>query len=200
MLPAIIGGAFALGSAYLKRRKAKKQEKLANAINPVDPSYEKDNALATEALASERLGVNSRMAGASAMGRNIKQAQANQNAVIQRNATSGAQALAMGAASEGQAMQSAANLQTSEEQNTQARKQRFNGMLITQGDKGFNDKVRKYRQDQGAKDALMGASMQNENDVLDGLGSAGASIAGSYLGEAAYTSQLKKRSKILKTD
>jgi len=198
MVPAIIGGAIALGSAFLKNRLAKKQAKLANAIKPVDPSYEQ-NAKANEAVAGARMEVNARMAGAGQMGRNIKQAQANNNAVVQRNATSGAQALALSAASEGQAMQSAANLQTAEEQNTQVRKQRFNGMLISQGDKEFNDKVRKFRQDQDAKDRLMGSSIQNQGGILDDLGSAGASIAGSYLGEAAYTKELQKRIKLLKT-
>lgn len=195
---AVIGGAISIGGAVIKGAKAKKQARLANAIKPVDPSYERDNKLAAEGLAGARLDVNSRMAGAGAMSRNIKQAQANQSAIVTRNATSGAQVLAMSAASEGQAMQSAANLQTAEEQNTQGRKQRFNGMLIGQGDKGFNDNIRKYQQDQNAKDRLMGASMQNENDAIDGALSAAGSIAGTYAGEQAYTRELKKRNKLTK--
>lgn len=81
-----------------------------------DPSFIKSPYVA------QRLGLahnlfNSRMFGAPSLERNIYGANANFNANVQRNATDSSQALALGAAGQGQADAAFANLQNQEAQN-----------------------------------------------------------------------------------
>jgi hypothetical protein len=163
---------------------AGKQKKLANKINPVDVTYEA-SPYAKEMLAGRRQRMNSRMAGADAAGRSLQQNKANVVGTATRNATSGAQMLSVAAAAQGQADSGAARLQQMENSNDQANANALDralGTNIAEGDKVFNDKMRKFMQERRAKDALMQSSMQNKAAAWDGLDNGIASIAGAAFG------------------
>jgi hypothetical protein len=143
---------------------AKKQKKQAALIHPDRMMYQTSPfALENKALAQN--AYNGRMAGAASAESNIQQAQANAFGNASRNASSGSQLLAMGAALQGQSDNSYANLAGREAQNKQAMLGQLMGAnqgLIGEGDKVYNDKLLKYNEDTDAKNALLSSSIQNK--------------------------------------
>ena len=162
---------------------AAKQKKASNAMNPIDVSYE-DNAQSKERMGMARMNLNGRMAGAGTMERNIAQNQANTMASVSRNATSGAQALAMAGAAQGQANAAMSNLQTAEAQDYNRKSAQLSGVLSDEGGRIFGDKLRKYQQERRAKDALMQASMLNTATAFDNLDNGIATLGGAAMGGA----------------
>jgi len=158
---------------------------MSNAINPNDPTYR------TSPYAQQRLGLaqnllNARMPGATSMERNIYGNAANQMSNVNRNATSGSQALAMGAAVQGQANQSFQNLGTQEQQDYYNRSQNLASAqqgMTQEGDKVYQDQLRDYQEKQQLKNAYLAAGMQNRNTSLNSwanTGSSGALLASMF--------------------
>lgn len=152
-----------------------------------DPSY------TSSPYASQRLGLaqtllNARMPGATSMERNIYGNQANQLANVNRNATDGSQALALGASAQGQTNQAFQNLGTQEQQDYYNRLQNLGGAqqgMIAEGDKVYQDKVRQY----GDKAAILGAQIKNTQtnwNSLANMGFGGAGIAAQYGGQGGF--------------
>jgi hypothetical protein len=112
------------------------------------------------------------MAGANQAENNFLASGANTRAAIDRGATSGSQALAIAAGAQGQTDQSFQNLYQNEAQN---KLQRFgvysnvSQLQAQEGDKIYQDKLRKYYDDLNYKRALQGASMQNMQGFFGGI-------------------------------
>lgn len=143
-----------------------------------DPTY-KANPLAAQRTSLAQNLLNARMPGATSMERNIYGNQANQLANVNRNATDSSQALALGSAAQGQTNQAFQNLSTQEQQDYYNRLQNLNGAQqgqIAEGDKVYQDQVRRF-QDQSA---ITGAQMQNQAGAynsLSNLGFGGAQLS-----------------------
>lgn len=153
------------GLANIKRQK--KANQALDKLLAQDPERQ-DNPYAAKQLGIAQQLFNGRMAGAPQLERNIFTAQANQQGNINRNATDSSQALALGAAAQGQTDQSLQNLQTSEQQNKYSMLQNLNkayGGMIDEGDKSFGDKVRRF----GDLASIRGQQQQNKTNALNGV-------------------------------
>lgn len=154
-----------------------------NALKASDPTY-KANPIAQQRLGLAQTLLNARMPGATAMERNIYGNQANQLGNVNRNATDSSQALALGSAAQGQTNQAFQGLATQEQGDYYNRLQNLTGAqqgVISEGDKVYQDQVRRY-QDQAA---LLGAGLQNTQtgwNSLANLGFGGAGIAAQFGG------------------
>lgn len=169
----MLGG---IGSIFSTRRANKELEKLIGQ----NPSYEA-NPIANERMALAKNLLNARMPGAAAMEQGIYGSQANAMSAVQRNATDGSQALALAAGLQGQANQSFSNLQMQEAQDYQ---RRYGNVVnaqegvINEGDKEFQDKVRKFQdlaQIRGAQAANRQAIWKTISNLGGGIGALGAS-------------------------
>ena len=106
------------------------------------------------------------------MERNIYGNQANQLANVNRNATDASQALALGSAAQGQTNQAFQNLGTQEQQDYYNRLQNYTGAqqgMIAEGDKAYQDQVRKFQDMAG----LRGAQMQNTQNAWNSVANLG---------------------------
>lgn len=156
---------------------ANKLKNMSNQINPNDPKYN------TSPYAQQRLGLaqtllNARMPGATAMERNIYGNQANQLQNVNRNSTSGSQALAMGAAAQGQTNQAVQNLGVQEQQDYYNRLQNVTGAeqgMTQEGDKVYQDQLRDYQEKTQMKNAYLAASMQNKDTAMNSWANTGLS-------------------------
>lgn len=176
-----------------KRRLSAEQQAMANAIHPVDATY----AISPEA--KQQLGLaqqqyNGAMPGATTEQNNIFTNQSNTNANAEHNATSGAQALAVEAAAQGQTNSALSNLAVQTEQNKQ---QQFGNVAAAQNNMSnqeyqqYQDQVRKFNNDTAAKAALQSASIQNKMSWNNDLSSTVGSILGSEAQSAVYNKALK---------
>lgn len=181
MIPMMIFGmAMQAAQAASQSHQASELNKMQSNINPQDPKYN------TSPYAQQRLGLaqtllNSRMPGASAMERNIYGNQANQLDNVNRNATSGSQALAMGAAAQGQSNQAFQNLGVQEQQDYYNRLQNVTGAqagMTQEGDKVHADQLRDYQEKMQLKNTYLAASMQNKNTSLNSWANTGYSAGG----------------------
>lgn len=146
-----------------------------------DPTYTA-NPVAAQRLGLANTLLNARMPGATAMERNIYGNQANQLANVNRNATDSSQALAMGAAAQGQTNQAFQNLSTQEQQDYYNRLQNLTGAqqgMIAEGDKVYQDKVRRFQDMAGLTGAGMQNTQQGWNSIAN-LGFGGASLASQF--------------------
>lgn len=154
-----------------------------NALKGMDPSYQA-NPMAAQRLGLAQTLLNARMPGATSMQQNIYGNQANQLANVNRNATDGSQALALGSAAQGQTNQAFANLGTQEAQDYYNRLGNLTGAqqgMIQEGDKVYQDKVRRY--DDLA--AITGAQLKNTQtnwNSLANMGLGGAGLAAQFGG------------------
>lgn len=142
----------------------------AGQINPQWQGYQTSpNAQAN--LSNAQNAYNGRMAGASAEEQNILANQANQFANINRTATDGSQAMALGAGIQGQTNQGFHNLQTQEAQN---KYQMLNNLnlanqgMVQEGDKTYQSNLQKYMMDTQAQAALRSSGLSN---ISNGIGS-----------------------------
>lgn len=146
-----------------------------------DPTYTA-NPIAAQRMALASTLLNARMPGATAMERNIYGNQANQLANVNRNATDSSQALAMGAAAQGQTNQAFQNLGVQEQQDYYNRLQNLTGAqqgMIAEGDKVYQDKVRRFQDMAGLTGAAMQNTQQGWNSIAN-LGFGGASLASQW--------------------
>jgi hypothetical protein len=156
----MIGGLISAANSFLT---GMKQKKMAKKINPQDVTYE-ESPYAKEQLAGARANLNARMPGAAQAERNVYQNQANTLASMGRNATDSSQLLALAGGVQGQTNDAFGNLGVAEAQNRMVQQQQLNnalGVMTNEGDKVFNDKLRKYQEAYNAKQGLMNAGMTN---------------------------------------
>lgn len=134
----------------------------------LDELLKKDPAYTANPEVANRLGLaktllNARMPGAAAVERNIYGSQANTNAKVSRNATDSSQALAIAAGVGGQTNQAFQQQGLNEANNYQ---RNYNNLVgaqegyINEGDKVFNDQVRRY----GDEVSIRGQQNQNRQD------------------------------------
>lgn len=130
-------------------------------------------------MESERLK-NARMYGASTAENNIMGNQSNTIGAVGRNSTSGAQSLAMLAAIQGQTNNSFQNLRLQEGQDQRMKENDWmdaNRTMINEGDKEYQDDLRKRQEAIGEKTALRGAANQNIGGGINGIVNAGLGYA-----------------------
>ncbi len=180
MIPGMVFSMLMQGiKANQENSDSNKLNNMSMGINPIDPTYK------TSPYAQQRLGMaqnllNARMPGATSMERNIQANTSNQMENVNRNATSGSQALAMGAAVQGQGNQAVQNLGTQEQQDYYNRSQNVVGAeqgMTGEGDKVYQDQLRDYQEKQGLKNAYLGAAMQNKQTALNSYANLGTSAS-----------------------
>lgn len=157
----------AIGSALT----ARKQNKLAKKINPINTTYTQ-NPFIQKLYGEGQNLYQGRMAGAQQAEQNLLTQGANFNAAVDRSATSGSQALATKAAGLGSINQGFQDLAVKEAQDKQNRFGIFSNvsqLMAQEGDKVYQDKLRNYYDDLNYKRALQGAAMQNKQNVFNGL-------------------------------
>lgn len=137
-----------------------------------DPTYQESP------YAKSRLGlatqlINSKMPGQQRQEQNIQANNANAMANIQRNAGDSSQALALGAAAQGQTDQAFNNLGISEAQDYYRRLDNMNGAndaMTAEHHASFDDSVRRW-QDEGNIYMARNAIRQQQGQNLENLGS-----------------------------
>lgn len=172
-----------------------KQSKLAKRINPVNTTYAEsvrsggENPFIQALYGEGRNLYQGRMAGAGAAEQNILTNQANTLASAENNATDSSQVLAIGAGLQGQTDQALSDLASREGMDKQRRFGAFSNvsqLMAEEGDKVYQDKLRKYYDDLNYKRALQGASMQNLHNSLEGMDQQGemaaSLLSGGYIG------------------
>jgi hypothetical protein len=187
LLGAVLGGVGALG----KTISGFSQMKKANQIKPVFAEYEK-NKLADQNLgATQNLfyGKNRAFTQAEA---NIRQAQSDQMANAQRNATDSATLLATGAGAAGNANQAFSNLAGQEAQQQAGvldNLSRAYAMSINEGDKVQANKMMKFQLDSQAQAALRESGM---NNIFGGVSDLAGGIMqyGNYKNAANFNKML----------
>ena len=124
------------------------------------------------------------MPGAATMERNVFNNQANTFGQIDRNATDGSQALAMASATQGQTNNALQNMGLLENQNFQNNLNNLNQAqqgMINEGDKVYQDVIRKYNNSTNQKNQLMNAGQQNiKNGFNDALNIGIAAFTGGF--------------------
>lgn len=162
-----------------------KSNRQLNALIKQNPQY-KANPIAAQRMDLAQTLLNARAPGAAAAERNIYQTQANTMANVNRNATDASQALAVGAATQGQANQGFTNLASQEAQDYQ---RRYGNLVqaqegqIQEGDKVFQDQIRRFQdlaQIRGAQAQNRQASWQSLSNL--GFGIMGLGMAGGTQG------------------
>lgn len=179
-LPLLIGAGLGVANAIGRWFSGNKQKKLANKINPVFNQYQ------ASPYAGQRMGLAKqlfagRMFGAPQLERNIFSNQANTLNNVNKVATDASQALAYGAAAQGQTDDSLTNLQTAEAQNKYQMLGNLNSAydtMIGEGDKEYSSMLDKYQSDVAQKNALMQAGMNNKYGAVSDLASLGIQLSG----------------------
>lgn len=160
----LIGGGIGLLAGAGKYFFGKKQQKLADQINPNwKPYVESPYAKQSLGLATQMF--NGRMPGAAEAGRGILGAQANQIGNIQRNATDSSTALALGQASQGQADESTNNLAIKEggyKAGLLDNVQNAYNQLTNENHKVYDSEMQKYQTDTQNQLALRTAGINNQ--------------------------------------
>lgn len=163
----LIGGIF-------KGIQGHRQQKMANAIHPVNAVYH-TSPYAQNQLSTVQQMMNGRMAGASNEEQNIAGNFANSMAGVDRNSTNGSQSLAMLAGLQGNANNAYSQLGQQEAMN----KQNMLGYLSSanqgmtdENGKVYNDQLRNYNNDLQAKNALQNAAWNNKGGMIDSFSNA----------------------------
>lgn len=168
------------------------QNRKANKIKPVDVTYQ-TSPYAKDQYGLAKQGLNARMGGAANQEQNILASQANMMGSVNRNASDGSQALAMAAAGQAQTDQSFADMGMQEAQNRMAMMQNFNqasGVMINEGDKVYQDGLRKYDNAVAAKAALRNAAWSNIGSAVNGA----TNMASSFMGDKGIGAGWGKKS------
>ena len=173
------------------------QIKQANKINPVDGTYT-ENPYAKQRFGLAQTLLNARMPGAATMERNIFNNQANTFGQIDRNATDGSQALAMASATQGQTNNALQNMGLLENQNFQNNLNNLNQAqqgMINEGDKVYQDVLRKYNNSTNQKNQLMNAGQQNiKNGFNDAFNIGIAAFTGGFKPKTTATTEQQQPS------
>lgn len=164
----IIGG---LGNLF-GGRKARRE---MDAVMKLDPRYQV-NPIAQERYGFAKTLLNARMPGAINAERNIMASQANQLANINRGSTDATQALMLASGAQGQTNDAFQQLAGSEAQDYYNRVQNLTGAqqgMIAEGDKVYQDDVRRWENKANAA----GAKIQSRAQQWQGLSSLGFGVA-----------------------
>ncbi len=166
-----IGAIGSIGKAAGRRKANKEMDKLLKQ----DPKYAA-NPLANQRLALANTLLNARMPGAAAVERNIYQNQANQLGRLDRTATDASQALAMASGIGAGTNQAFNQLGITEAEDYQ---RRYGNLVnaqegvIREGDKVFNDDVRRFQNLVGVR----GAQQQNRQNTWGDISNFGFAVA-----------------------
>lgn len=147
------------------------QNNLANKVVVPEANYE-TSPYAVKIMDEANRIKNSRMAGAADAENNIFGSQANATGAINRNSTSGAQALAMLAATQGNTNAAFNGLRAQEGNDFWMKQNAFNNagqIMIGEGDKKYQDDVRKRQEAIAEKSGLRGAGTQNIGGGMNDL-------------------------------
>lgn len=151
---------------------AKKQKREANKINPQDVTY-KESQYAKEGLDTARNMLNGRMAGANAMQQGALTNQSNAFLNLSRAAGSPQQMMAAAGALQGNTNSALDQLAIQEAQYKQSMLGNFNnalGAMTNEGDKVYNDQLRKYNRDYDMKQNLLNSAALNKQAGFKGIG------------------------------
>ena len=179
---AAAGALSSIVGSIFKGSQARKQQRMADAIHPVNAVY-KVSPFAKNQLSTVQQMMNGRMAGAGSEEQNIQSNFANSMGSVDRNSTSGAQSLAMLGGLQGNANQAFSQLQQKEAMNSQnflSQLAAANQGMTNENVNVYNDQLRNYNNDLNAKNALQSAAWQNKGAMWDGISNAligGANVA-----------------------
>lgn len=190
MLPLLASLGVGVAGAIGKMISRGKSNRDMRSLIGKDPAYT-TNPLAEERLALARTLFNARMPGVLRAEGNIYQNQSNQIGSIERNATSGSQALALGTAAYGQTNDAFQNLAQQEEQDQQRRYGNLVGAqegMIAEGDKVFQDSARRF----GDEVQLRGGIAANRANNWGDLSKMGFSLA-DYAMNGGFKGLFKKQ-------
>lgn len=169
----MIGSLFKIGQGI-------KQNKAAKKINPVWQQYQ-ENPYAKQQLGTAQNLFNAPMFGGTELQQKVFANQGNAIGNINRNATDGTQALAMGALAQGQTNDALQDYQIKNAQNKYSMLNNLNaayGGMIQEGDKVYNSVLQKYMMDVQRKDNLQASGAQNIYGGLDDITSQAIQVAG----------------------
>lgn len=155
------------------------QNNLARKVVIPDATYNSSQYAANNLGTAENM-FNGRMAGAGTAEQNILNNGSNTEGAIQRNSTSGAQSLATAMASQGQTDSSLQHLGQQEgnyKMNMLNNLNMANNGMTMEGDKVYNDKVRKQNLAIGEKNSLRGAGFQNIGTGINEMGATANMLA-----------------------
>lgn len=160
-MPPLVIAALALAAAKVVKGVIDKNKasKIDNQFTPYQVS-----PYAQEELATARQAYNGRMAGAATEERNIDTGQASYNDFVDRNATSGAQALALAATGQARSDKAYSDLAVKEQQNKYGLLSNLNSAyqnMTNENDKVYQSKLQKYYIDTNQKRQLNAAGDQN---------------------------------------
>lgn len=158
------GGIFKIGQGI-------HQNNLAKRVKVPDATYETSPYAQRMLEEASRLN-NSVQPGYQNSVRNIYGNQSNALGSVERNATSGAQALALDASIQGNTNNAFNGLNQEQNQWTQGMLNNWNNAnqgMISEGDKVFQDRVRKQQMAIAEKNALRGAGTQNLGGGINDL-------------------------------
>jgi len=147
MIGTVVGGAMGTVGGIFSSIAGMKWDKQMSKLIKEDPKYT-SSPYAEKNLGMAQTLLNSRMAGASAREKNIQTSGANARAGIGRNVTDSSQALALMAGIQGQEGQQYNDLAMQEGQDAAMKQQNLvnaNQGMITEGDKLFDDSVRRWQ-------------------------------------------------------
>lgn len=167
----LIGLAIGVGGAVGRLFSRGKANKDMKDLMQQDPTY-KENPLSRQRLALAQTLLNARTPGAVAAERNIYANQANTVSNINRNATDSSQALALATGTQGQANDAFTNLGMNEAQDYQRRYGNYAQAqegVINEGDKVFQDQVRKFENKVGMQGQI-NQNRQNSWGEISNLG------------------------------
>lgn len=164
----LVGG---IGKMFGRKKANRQLEELMRR----NPQY-KENPLAAQRLGLSQTLLNARMPGAAMAERNIYSNQATQFANVNRNATDAAQALGLTGGIGGQTNQAFNELGMQEANDYQRRFGNLEGAqqgMIEEGDKVFNDQVRRFNDEV----QMRGAQQQNRQNTWGDIGNLGWGLA-----------------------
>lgn len=164
---------FGLFQATANAFGAKKANKELDALLGQDVSY-KANPYASYQLALAKQLYGGRMFGAPQLERNILSTLGNTTSAIDRTATDASQAIAAKTAAQAQADDDFSKLQNMELQNKYGMLSNLNNAyaaMIGEGDKVYNDEVRRYQNKVAIKGAQRANKTNTVNSIFNGLNS-----------------------------
>ena len=191
-------------SAAIKAGKSIHQNNLANRVVVPDATYQ-TSPYATAMLAQANQYKNARMTGAADAEQNIDTNQANTIGSIQRNATSGAQALSLSIAAQGNSNTAFNQLRQQEgadQQNKMNNWNNANQQMIGEDDKAYQDRIRKQNSAMNEKNALRGAANANFGGAMNDLsnGIMASNNAGLFNSNDSSSTGLSKSQRIANFD
>jgi len=190
-IPAALQTGLGIYQAITGNKQAKKNDKLVQDALANTPVYE-ESPYASKLLADTQGRLNAASPAVIAAYRNANQRAANQGAIAQRNASSGAEAIAAGAAAQNQVnnlLPSLANAQQSFDAQNRGMYYDALGNMTNERDKVFNDRMRR---NMDLRNYYLGRTAAGNRNLQSGLSAAatGLSGIGNMIGGMNFGNQL----------